>query len=99
MRPPPGAVQQPFSEGLSWSYPLKGSALSSRKPAVSYRTANLSPAEFAEAAGLSQTTVHKMIAQGDLRSTKVLRARRIPITELDRLGLATPTYLLGGDDK
>ncbi|MDU7427990.1 MAG: helix-turn-helix domain-containing protein [Actinomyces urogenitalis] len=67
--------------------------MTARKAAITYRTANLSPAEFGEAANISPTTVRALIAKGDLKATKLGRAVRIPITELDRLGLAVPSYL------
>ncbi len=44
-----------------------------------------SPAEFADALGVSRQHVHNMIARGELHSMKLGKARRIPATEIERL--------------
>ncbi len=49
-------------------------------PRVAY-----SPAEFAEALGVSRQHVHNMIGRGELQSMKLGKARRIPATEIERL--------------
>lgn len=67
------------------------------KAPVSYRTANLSPARFAEAADLSAGAVHNLIAKGEVRAVKIGRSVRIPVSELTRLGLDVPAYLTGGE--
>ncbi|MBE6474229.1 MAG: helix-turn-helix domain-containing protein [Actinomyces succiniciruminis] len=67
--------------------------MSKRKEPVSYRTANLTPDDFAAAASLNRGTVQNLIARGDLRAVKLGRAVRIPISELTRLGLDVPAYL------
>lgn len=44
----------------------------------------LSPAEAAVALGVSRSMIYKLIAQGDLPTLKVGRARRIPADALER---------------
>lgn len=46
-----------------------------------------SPAEAAEALGLSRATVHNLIRAGEIASTKIGRSRRIPAAELQRIAL------------
>ncbi len=43
----------------------------------------MSPAEVAQALGVSLPTVHRILASGELRSFKVLRARRITRAAVD----------------
>jgi len=45
----------------------------------------LSPAQAAQALGLSRAAVYNMMARGELRSVKLGASRRIPVAELDRL--------------
>lgn len=70
--------------------------MTAAKADISPRSANLSPADFAEAACLSVSTVHNMIARGDVRGIKIGRSVRIPISEFKRLGLDIPGYLSEG---
>jgi excisionase family DNA binding protein len=47
----------------------------------------LSPAEFAQRTGLSRATVTRLLASGEVISTRPgPRRRLIPISEIDRLG-------------
>lgn len=44
-----------------------------------------SPAEFAEAIGVTRQHIHNLINRGDLRAVKVGRCTRIPASEAVRL--------------
>lgn len=44
-----------------------------------------SPAEAAEALGISRATIYNLLARGEIKSTTIGRSRRIPCTELERL--------------
>lgn len=57
--------------------------LSAQEPTVEPRLLRIDRA--AEVLGLSQATVYRLIAAGDLRSVKFGRAHRVPREELDRL--------------
>jgi excisionase family DNA binding protein len=52
------------------------------------------PAEAAELLGISRKHLYTLINSGELRSTTIGRARRIPRTELERLAGLVP---VGGD--
>lgn len=45
----------------------------------------LSPAEAATALGLCRASIYNMLARGEIRSVKFGRARRIPLSEIERL--------------
>ena len=45
----------------------------------------LSPADAAAALGVCRASIYNMLARGELRSVTLGRARRIPITEVQRL--------------
>jgi excisionase family DNA binding protein len=51
-----------------------------------------SPAEAAAAIGVTRKHIYTLINRGELRSTLIGRARRIPCTELERIAG------LGGDE-
>jgi len=50
----------------------------------------LSPAQAAQALGLSRAAVYNLMARGELRSVKLGGSRRIPVSELERLIEVTP---------
>ena len=54
--------------------------MSSKKPAPDSRTIAVSVAVFARSVDMSENAIHN------------LRAKRIPVTEFDRLGLPAPNW-------
>ena len=66
--------------------------MSSKKPAPDSRTIAVSVAVFARSVDMSENAIHNLIARGDLAGVRLGRAKRIPVTEFDRLGLPAPNW-------
>jgi excisionase family DNA binding protein len=47
----------------------------------------MSPDEFGRATGISSPTLYRMMGRGELKFVKIGRLRKIPSSELARLGL------------
>jgi len=56
-----------------------------RQKKTKYKAEYVPPDEFAVRAGISRPTVWRMMQRGELRYAKFGRARRIPLSELERL--------------
>lgn len=54
-------------------------------PSRALPRAAYSPAEAAALLGITRKTIYSLMSRGELRTTKIGRARRVPATEVARL--------------